>query len=36
MISLFFFGIGGFFGWWFRGTKAGSWLKKQFSKDPTV
>ncbi len=33
MISLFFFGVGAFLGWWIRGTKAGAWISRQFSSD---
>lgn len=31
MIALFFFVLGALLGWWVRGTKAGSWISKQFS-----
>lgn len=36
MISLFFFVLGVSLGWWARSTKAGTWVKKQFSADTTV
>lgn len=32
MISLFFLILGTWIGWWIRGTKAGTWVRKQFSK----
>lgn len=32
MISLFFYAIGVWMGWWIRGTKAGTWIRNQFAK----
>lgn len=33
MLSFVFMTIGGVIGWWFRGTRAGTWIKNAFSKE---